>query len=366
MYGSPHINTVGGQYPLDMVLAEELAVRVSRVQDAMASRGMKALFVSDPRNVRYLTGFESGYVVLSQRTASYFVKEHHLAVNRKRLSVESFPLDVHVLEPGAVKKRLRQLRAKRCCCDDRRSSAMRSLRRQLGLPVSVSDVVESVRPVKTRYEIARLRKAADLAVAGMTRAYEVVDRRRTEQSALADIEYAIRKAGSAAPPFAEGMLLASGAQAANIHARARQKKITRGPVVVDLGACWEGYFSDMTRTIAAGRLTTRERDLMEWVEALELEAVDRISPGVACADVHAFIVGELEKKGFTFLHGAGHGCGLAVHERPNLTAGSKDVFEEDMVFAVEPGVYRAGRFGIRFEDLVWLRKRGPNLLTRRA
>ncbi len=325
---------------------------------------MTALHVSDPRNVRYLTGFESGYVVLSQRTASYFVKEHHRAVNRKRLGSRGFPLDVRVLEAGAVKNRLRKLRVKRCACDDRRATALQSLRKKLGVPVSVSDVVESVRPVKTRYEITRLRRAADMAVTGMKRAYEVVDRRRTEQSALADVEYAIRKAGSAAPPFNEGMLLASGARAANIHARARPKRISRGPVVVDLGACVEGYYSDMTRTIPTGRLTKRERGLMEWVEALELEAIDRIAPGVAAADIHAFIAGELEKKGFRFLHGAGHGCGLAVHERPNITAGSRDVFEENMVFAVEPGVYVAGRFGIRFEDMVWLKKRGPMLLTR--
>jgi Xaa-Pro aminopeptidase len=218
--------------------------------------------------------------------------------------------------------------------------------------------------VKTGYEIEMLKKAAGIASLGMKKAYSVVKEGVGELDAVAEIEHTIRKLGSETPPFQHGMLLASGKNSADIHAHASRQKIKKGLVVVDLGGRVNGYYSDMTRTIPVGKISKKEKELTEFTRNLELEAVDRIQPGMKACEIHHFIESRLKKKRFNFYHSAGHGVGLDVHEKPALGPESKDILQENMVFTVEPGIYIPNKYGIRFEDMVLLTKKGCKTLTR--
>jgi Xaa-Pro aminopeptidase len=100
------------------------------------------------------------------------------------------------------------------------------------------------------------------------------------------------------------------------------------------------------------------------VDSLRGEAIDRITAGVKASEIHAFIEGEIERKGYKFYHSSGHGVGLNIHELPNIGKDSQDVLEDNMVFTIEPGIYIPGKYGVRFEDMVLLKKGKTEVLTK--
>jgi Xaa-Pro aminopeptidase len=135
--------------------------------------------------------------------------------------------------------------------------------------------------------------------------------------------------------------------------------------VVDWGVRYNGYYTDMTRTLAFGRIPPSLRKAYNVVIEAQERAIGMIRPGVKAADVDQAARGIIEKEGYGpyFGHGLGHGVGLEVHERPHIANMSRDVIEEGMVFTIEPGIYLPEKGGIRVEDMVLVKSGGAELLT---
>jgi len=348
-----------------MITASEIENRVKRLRSLMEEKDMDALLVTAPKNTTYITGRDTGRLLLTKFGNFLWTREIYKEIYSDLYCDKKYPLDVMIYEKDAVKNCLSRLGIKRLHVDNPPVMGFESMKKDLGIELTATDVIEQQRMLKTALEIGLLRKAAGIAVIGMRRAYEVVCAGVKEMDALAEVEYAIRKAGSDAPPFDDGMLLASGANSADIHARAGSGKIRKGStVVVDLGGRFSGYYSDMTRTISVGSTDSNSKELLEYVDHLRAEAIDMLKPGVIAGDVHAFIEGDMKKKGYKFYHSSGHGVGLNIHENPSISRDSPEVLCEDMVFTIEPGIYIAGKYGIRFEDTILLKKDGAKILTK--
>jgi len=343
---------------------KELKRRVSGVRDRMTEDGVDVLLVAGAANIRYLTGFDVGRIVLTSDDAILWVKDLYRKIHVRQYG-GGFPFDVRDYEKGVVEDHLKKYKKKRVGVENLPIQYIEKMRKAVGGKPSVVDYVEAERAVKSKMELLKIKKACRIGTAGMNRAHEVVRCGVPELDAVSEIEYTIRKMGSETPPFNDGMLLASGAHAANIHARAGSRPIRRGLVVVDLGARFGGYYSDLTRTIGVGKLTAEEEELVGFVECLRDDAISRVRPGMKASDLHAFVEEEIKKRGFKFYHSTGHGIGLEVHEKPNIESESKDVLEEGMVFTVEPGIYVPKKYGIRFEDTVLLTNKGAKVLTRK-
>jgi len=346
-----------------MDFSKELALRVGRAQAAVESAGLDALYVTAPANVMYLTGREAGRVLLTKNRGFLWVRELYRGVYADLYGLKGYPLEVRTYSRDELSKQVESLGCRSIGIEDVSVSYCNRMRKSFGCRLKPTEIVEQQRAVKSGHEIRALRRSASIAVKGMKKAYEVVRKGVRELDAAAEIEYEIRMGGSETPPFQHGMLLSSGPRAADVHAHATGARIGDGLVIADLGARFQGYYSDMTRTIAAGRLRKTERELMESVRRLEVEAVDYIKPGMTGAEVHDFIESRIKAAGFSFHHSAGHGIGLEVHERPKLGPESDDVLAEGMVFTVEPGIYIPKKMGVRFEDMVLLTKKGCRQLT---
>ncbi|HHQ45074.1 MAG TPA: aminopeptidase P family protein [Candidatus Altiarchaeales archaeon] len=346
-----------------MVSVAELRARISGLRVLMERDGVDHLFLTSAESLFYFSGFDSGRLLVSRMDAVLWVKDVYFQLNRGFYGRKGFPLKVRVFKKGDISRAVKARKIRVLYTEDLAKSKFDALRKSLGVKLKVTGIVSELRMVKSGYEVSCLKKACVQAVLGMDKAYDTLKPGVVEIDALAEIEAEIRRAGSLTSPFGGGLLLASGVASANIHARASGKKIHDSSVIVDLGGNFEGYFSDMTRTIPVGRIDGRLSGLMEFVENVELSAVDLIRPGVPVVDVHDFVVGELKKKGFKMHHASGHGVGLEIHEAPYIGPGSKEVFTEGMVFTIEPGVYLPGKYGVRFEDTVLLKKK-PKLLTR--
>ena len=342
----------------------ELKSRVVRVREEMEDSGIVALLILNPKNLFYLTGVNTGNALLTQESAILWVKDLYYGIHRELYSDETYAFEVKTYDEGAVKEYLNKSSLREVGIGNLGVNQYNKLKKELKSELIFDNVVEKTRMIKSKDEIELLKKSAAIAQKGMKKAYEVIHEGVTEIDAISEIEHEIRMNGSETPPFEQGMILASGPNAANIHALATEKKIMEGDMVVaDLGACYGGYHSDMTRTIPIGTLNKAEQKVFEFVKNLELEAIDEVEVGVKASDIHKFVEDKIKSNGYTFYHPTGHGVGLDIHELPNLSKDSETMLEEGMVFTIEPGIYVPKKFGVRFEDTMLLGKNGCEILT---
>lgn len=332
--------------------AGELKSRLKIVRSELTQTGFDGILLSNPFNVKYLTGYNTGRLLVTKSRTVLWVR----SLYRELYSYPSF-ISVRVQGKDSLKKYVTGNKIKSLLVEDLSYSRLLKLRRDLKVKLKTSSVVEDARVVKSRHEVNLIRRSCSIAKKGMLEACRAVKPGVREVDAAARVESIIRSAGSETPPFREGMLLCSGSRASDVHAHPSIHRIKRGLVVVDLGARYGGYYSDMTRSIPVGRLTSKEKRVVEFVEQVKEGAVDRVEVGLPASEIHSFVEERLRDKGFVFHHSTGHGVGLEVHEKPSLSLKSRDVFREGMVFTIEPGVYLAKKFGVRFEDTYWLRKK---------
>ncbi|MCW4008941.1 MAG: Xaa-Pro peptidase family protein [Candidatus Bathyarchaeota archaeon] len=225
-------------------------------------------------------------------------------------------------------------------------------------------IVSALRKVKDAQEIELMRKAAELTSEGMRVAYETLAPGMKEYEVAAEIEYTMRKKGSYGTAFET--IVASGLYSAFPHGGCSDREICKGDlVVVDIGATYKHYHSDMTRTLVVGKPTDKQKKLYDIVKKAQDKSLEAVKLNVKARAVDAAARKIIAEAGYgeSFVHNLGHGVGLEVHEPPVLGPYSKEVLAEGNVFTVEPGIYLAGYGGIRIEDTVLLCKDGVQKLT---
>jgi Xaa-Pro aminopeptidase len=227
-------------------------------------------------------------------------------------------------------------------------------------------VVEGLRRVKDPGEVDRLAEAARIADEALGRLRAELEGGLTEEAFGRSLDFEMRRLGASGPSFET--IVASGPNAAMPHHRPGSRVIEPGePVVLDFGARVEGYCSDMTRTVWAGRIGDPDlRRAVDVVLASQAAGVAAVGPGVKCAAVDQACREVIAGAGWgdVFVHGTGHGVGLDIHEGPWVNATSVDTLEVGHVVTVEPGVYLPGRGGVRIEDTVVVTDDGCRPLTR--
>ena len=227
-----------------------------------------------------------------------------------------------------------------------------------------SEHVWNLRRVKDEEELQKMRKAAELTSRGMQAARETIKQGLREYEVAAQIEYAMRSQGSYGVAF--DSIVTSGSRSAYPHGGCNERKIGRGePVVVDIGATYKNYRSDMTRTFVVGKASAKQRKIHTIVKEAQEKAFEKIRDGANAAEVDRAARNTIRraKYGKCFVHGLGHGIGLDVHEQPVLNATSKDILKERNVVTDEPGIYIVGFGGFRIEDTVLVRKSKGERLT---
>ena len=233
-------------------------------------------------------------------------------------------------------------------------------------------VVEALRVVKDAGEVARMERAAGIADASLAELLPRLSEAAVDGGALtesefaADLDHAMRRRGAEESAFET--IVASGENSAKPHARPGPRRIRRGDaVVIDFGATFDGYRSDMTRTFFVGEPPDDELAKVWTVVSESQQAgVDQVGPGVAAAAVDSACRQLIAEAGWgeRFEHGTGHGVGLDIHEAPAVGPGSTAILEAGTVVTVEPGVYLPGRGGVRIEDTLVVTDRGSRSLTR--
>jgi Xaa-Pro aminopeptidase len=333
--------------------------RADRLAARLDERELDALLVTNLVNVRYLTGYtgSNGVALVGLDDLRCFVTDFRY-VTQAAQQVHGF--EQRIGEQDLLDEAVAALPAGdlRLGIEDQHMSVRTFDRLREALPVSVELVpagggVERLRAVKDADEVARIRAAAELADAALTRTLEDGLAGRSERAVAQALEGEMRRLGAERPSF--DTIVAHGEHGALPHAVPRDAEIAPGSLVtIDWGAQLDGYCSDCTRTCAVGDPGERAREVYELVLRAQLAGLDAVRAGASGRDADAAAREPIAAAGHGehFGHGLGHGVGLEIHEAPRLSRTSDATLAAGQVVTVEPGVYLPGELGVRIEDLV--------------
>lgn len=227
-----------------------------------------------------------------------------------------------------------------------------------------SNMVWKLRMIKDETELNYMRRAAALTSEGMKAAIQTVKAGLREFEVAAEIEYAMRRRGSGGVAF--DTAVASGVRSAYPHGGCTDRKIRKGDfVVLDIGARYQNYRSDLTRTLTVGEPSSKQQRVYRVVKEAQEKAFQNVRAGVKACNVDTVARELIENEGYGeyFVHSLGHGVGLEIHESPTLGPESKDKLRAGNVVTVEPGIYIVDFGGVRIEDTVLVRKGRAEKLT---
>lgn len=332
-----------------MVLPKsEYKIRLEKARKALERKGLEAMIVTRESNIRYLTGCDCGRVFISLNDAV------HWTVSVYSDLLENSPIPWAEVEKDEIRSFLLKSKYPKIAIDEVSFSSFQDLKKKIKKKLKVVEIIEDLRKIKSKAEIELLEKSARIASNAMKKTQSMNLIGMTELELAAEIEYEIRKNGSESTPFGGGILCLSGDNTKYIHAFPSNRKIQDGDLLVlDIGAVYDGYNSDMTRTLEIGEVEKEKKEISEFVKNLKEEAMDKIEIDGKISEIHEFIEDKIEKKGYKFYHLSGHGIGLEIHEKPSISPQEADVFQKGMAFTIEPGIYTKS-FGARSEDSVVL------------
>jgi Xaa-Pro aminopeptidase len=339
--------------------------RGDRLERALAESELDRYLVTDLTNVRYLTGFTgtNGACVCGPGVRLFLTDFRY--TERAVAEVEGWEaLTIGNDWLGGIAERLQG----RVGFEDDQVSVrlLGKLKEKLGEGtemVAAGGKVAELRRVKDAEELATIAEASKLADAAWTWALEQSLAGRRERDVARATEARIRELGGD-PSFPA--IVAAGPNGALPHAEPGEREIGRGELVVfDMGAKFDGYCSDGTRTFATGEPGEEARAVYEVVRQAQQAALEAIRAGVKGEDVDTAARGLIDDAGYgeRFGHALGHGVGLEVHEGPRLSQRSDDVLAPGEVVTVEPGIYLPGSLGVRIEEFVVVEEDGLRNLS---
>lgn len=343
---------------------------IKKVEKLLTENQIDAAVLTDPYNIRYISGFTSAdgmlYVTVGRRVlltdaryteqvrmqcpewecidigGSSFIRclnELMRADNVKSLGFESESIsykNYYAFETEGIQMRL----------------------------VPLGNQLNSLRMQKEIWELDRLRQAESIGDLAFSHILTVIRPGVTEKEIALELEYTMKKAGASGLSF--DTIVASGINSALPHAQPTDRAVKNGDfVTMDFGCIYEGYCSDMTRTIVIGKPDEEQKKIYETVKKAQAEALNVVKAGMKGCEVDAVarkIIYDAGYEGY-FGHGLGHSVGLYIHEEPRFSQKCMTIIEANTIMTVEPGIYIPGFGGVRIEDMILVTEAGHDNLT---
>lgn len=342
--------------------------RLKRLRSYMSDQKLSGIVVTKPENRRYFSGFTgtSGILFITQENS--FLLTDFRYIDQAKSQAPDYEVIKHGISPYELLKELtKNLSVLNIGfeSDYMTVDIYRHLARVIDPNNLVPTILDSLRMVKEKQEIELVKKAVDIADEAFYRILTFIKPGLSEQDVALELEYKMRRLGAEKSAF--DIIVASGNRGALPHGVASTKKLEQGELVtMDFGAVYQGYHSDITRTICIGKSSERQREIYNIVLEAQLAGVQAVKSGCTGREIDSRARTIIENAGYGeyFGHGLGHGVGLAIHEEPRLSPANADgVLSDSMTVTVEPGIYIPGWGGIRIEDTVVVAANKAEVLT---
>jgi len=376
--------------------------RIEKIRENLKSQQEStAVIITDKHNRRYMTGFaaSSGYVLITPENTRFFTDTRYIEFAKKNIgdiysSVELYPKE-------EVKKFYKKLLEKEHIKNIMYEENYISLKSKKYFDdlfegfelVESAGLVEKMRQVKDLMEIESIAKAQSITDKAFAYILNFINDNisvLTETDIAAELEYYMKKNGSDGIAF--DTICVSGSKSSRPHGEPENIKLSKGFLTLDFGAKFNGYCSDMTRTVCIGKPSDKMLEIYNLVKNAQLAALETVKAGMESieADIAARDMIRDAGYGDNFGHGLGHSVGLEVHEGPSFGGSksredrakaleeqakkaaedpeykppAKTYLPENTVISVEPGIYLEGEFGVRIEDLIVIKQNGYQNLTK--
>ena len=343
--------------------------RLDKARKSLDGLSLDSLILTNLQDIRYLSGFSgsAALALLRPEKACLFLDSRYITQATEEVAgfevipVTSSPWDsligcakeAKVSRVGFVPSELPY-------------ESHRKLREKMEEAelVATPSLVSRLRMIKDPEEAETIRTSARLLSQNLEEILSLIRPGMREKEVAALFEYGLKMNGADRAGFET--IVASGPRSAMPHAQASDRSIQSGEFLkIDGGSQWQGYHSDITRTLVLGRAAPRQEEIHQIVLEAHDQAIAAARPGMSAEELDGIARRVIEEAGYGqyFGHGTGHGVGLSVHEEPRIGRESHISLEEGMAFTIEPGVYLPGLGGVRIEDTVLLSADGAEVVT---
>ncbi|MDR1081621.1 MAG: aminopeptidase P family protein [Deltaproteobacteria bacterium] len=349
--------------------------RLSALRTRMEETGCEALLILSPENRRYFSGFLAQDAGIAESSGALLVTaKRALLLTDSRFTTqaegEAAGFEILTYRQGLPEGLKRAGDLPKSLCFEPGSVTV-ELHGKMARAVPETELREvpflpgEFRLVKTEEELKLVRRAVAITDEAIGLLWEELEPGVPEGWAAFFLETKFRELGGDGPAFPS--IVAAGPNAALPHAEPGRKKIGKSEgVVIDIGARFRGYCSDMTRTYLPEKPAGWLKDIYRTVREAQLLALGVIRAGITGGEADAVARGHIASRGYGdyFGHSLGHGVGLMVHEEPRLSPGAGTILPEGTLVTVEPGIYLPGKGGVRLEELVLVTEKGCEILNR--
>jgi Xaa-Pro aminopeptidase len=337
----------------------------------LKENSLDGLIVSSPANISYLTEFSSrdAYLLLSKAKSFYFTDSRYIEEVKNKLKPGTILKKINGSAFKLIADTCLKSGLKRIGFEERNLSFAEYLKIEEPLLnraelVPTHSLIEEIRQVKETGEIEKIRKACAITVQALKFAPSILKTGKAEIEIAGDLEHFIRYHGACTAAFQ--IIVASGPNSSFPHHLSSRRKLQNNePVMIDMGAQYLGYNSDLTRVFFVGKISLLARKIYAILANAQKLAIKKIAPGIKAKEIDKISRQYIAGQGYSryFQHSLGHGIGLEAHEQPHLSYKDDTALEAGMVVTVEPAIYLPGKFGIRREDMILVTPKGCEVLS---
>jgi Xaa-Pro aminopeptidase len=346
--------------------------KLSEIKTWLQEKGLDAILVSKQVNNYYLSGFSgtSSYLLITLLANKDFLITDFRYKEQAKEQAKDFEIVLkemslfHTLSELFCRHGIKKVGLDK---DDITLGVYEGIKEHVldTMFFSVQDPCVELRKVKAPEEIKLIKKAVEIADKAFLHILEYLRPGLTEAEVALELEFFMRRLGGTKNAFET--ILASGKRSALPHGVATNRIIQAGELVMmDFGTVYQGYHSDLTRTVVLGKPDARQQEIYTLVLQAQAAVIEQLQPGMRACKADSLARNFIKEAGYgeNFGHGLGHGVGLEIHERPRLSPRDDTILEPGMIVTVEPGVYFSDWAGIRTEDMFVITPDGCERLTR--
>lgn len=341
--------------------------RINKIRDII-SNDNEALIITSNSNVYYYTDFNNseGTVVITKKRSYLLVDFRYMESAKKTVTsceVVMFNSLNDVLAKILIYNNISLVYTETKDLTFYSFNKLKSSLNKSGINVSslniLNSAIENQRMVKSKEELDLMQKAQDITEISYKEILPLIKPGAREIDIKNELEYKIKKNGGEGVSF--DLITITGKKTSLPHGVAGNEVIKSGDFfTLDIGSIYKGYHSDMTRTIAVGNVSDKQKEIYNIVLNAQLTALEIVKSGVSCSVIDKKARDIISKAGYgeCFGHSTGHGVGLNIHEKPNVSPTGDIILSKGMVITIEPGIYLENQFGVRIEDMVAVTDKG--------
>ena len=342
--------------------------KIKWLREKIKMRNMQAIIISNPYNIKYLTGIDAEGVLIIARKENFFLTDsRYLEEAKSTLTIDDEIIVIDISKISQEDYETFFIFCENVGFEENYITYAQYKDYMQKYKVhnfeETDYIIERQRMIKDEEEIAKIEKACEITDKCFSYLLNYIKIGKTEKEIAEKIEEFFIDNG--ADELAFETIVASGENSSKPHAKISDRKIELGdPIIIDMGCKYKGYCSDMTRTIFAGYIPENIKNIYNLVLKNQLQTQKDLREGASIRIISKNVENDFKLNGYDLIHSLGHGIGLEIHELPYINSKNDNLLKENMIITNEPGIYLPNNYGVRIEDTVLITKSGCINLTK--